>query len=103
VTSAEESTMKRVSAPVSRLASLTRRSVEAMNGLRYFALWLASRARPWYCSAEPWTTSCSPLRVRGSSVLKSWSRSTGVVVARVGRVAPSSSSGALVGPSWSEM
>jgi hypothetical protein len=42
--------------------------------------------------------SARPRRVFELRVLKSWSRSTGVVVFCVVSVAPSSSSGALLGP-----
>ena len=47
-------------------------------------------------------TFCSDLRVLGSSVLKSWSRSTEVVVRSRPSVAPSSSLGAEFGPGASD-
>ena len=52
-------------------------------GLKYFAACWTFAPWPWYWAAEPWMTCCRPLRVFGSSVLKSWSRSTGDVVLSV--------------------
>ena len=73
-------------------------------GLKYFALALACAPWPWYWAAEPLTTCCRPLRVFGSSVLKSWSRSTGVVVLSASdRPAVGRASGALLGPGVSAM
>ena len=68
-------------APAGRPRAARRRSrVAASDGAKYLATWLPSAPRPAYQSPKPWMTSCRPLRVFGSSVLKSWSRSTIVVV-----------------------
>ena len=103
MTSFEDWTMKSVSDWLSELTWRTSWSVVEMKGLKYLALWLACLPLPTYCSADPWMTSCRPLRVFGSSVLKSWSRSTGVVVRSALIVAPSLSLGALLGPRVSAM
>ena len=76
------------------------REVES-SGLKYFAASFASAPRPAYCSAKPRMTLRRPPRVRLSSVLKIWSRSTTEVVASVVSVAPSGSSFASSGPGLS--
>ena len=81
VTSLEEATTKRSSSGVSRLSSLNSLLEADSDGLRYsrpsFIAW------PWpsYCFCEPLKTACRSLRVSGSNVLKTWSRSTAEVVA----------------------
>ena len=91
VTVREELTMKsRQRALVLRSTSLTSRRALESSGLKYF---VASRGlrrpcrRSWV--AKPLITPCRSLRAFGSSVLKSWSRSTAVVVCDVSSVAPS--------------
>ena len=76
----------------SRTSSLTSRREASSAGLKYLRRlrWPARRGRRT-ASREPWMTCCSALRVFGSSVLKSWSRSTVDVVLSVPSVAPSSS------------
>src|SRR4051812_49333113 len=110
VTSSEESVRNRWSVGWSFMIWLTSASVVDRNGLKYFADRFASSAarafllsvRPSYWIAKPWITFCRPLRVFGSSVSKSWSRSTMEVVFSVPSVAPSSSFLLLLGPgvSW---
>jgi len=79
--------------PWSLTTSLTSRRVLLSAGLKYLVPWLACRPLPWYHVALPWMNCCSDLLVLGSSVLKTWSRSTiGVVLSAVS-VAPSSSLG----------
>jgi hypothetical protein len=90
VTSRELSTRKRSSTGVSRVSSLKRRRDVDSAGLRYskpLAAWLP---RPDHWRAEPLKKSWSDLRVSGSSVLKSWSRSTAVLVRSVPIWPPSS-------------
>ncbi len=60
----------------------------ASAGLRYSKPLLASAPLPLNWLEEPLKKSCRDLRVSGSSVLKSWSRSTWVVVELAGRVPP---------------
>jgi hypothetical protein len=91
VTVLEELTMKSWKVWVSRSSSLTSRLEVDSAGLKYLAACWTFLACPSYWAAVPWMTCCSPLRVLGSSVLKSWSRSTGAVVLSVPSVAPSSS------------
>ena len=97
-TSRDESTRKRVSAGSSSVSWPTSRREVESSGLKYFAASPASWPRPAYCSAKPWMTLRRPPRVRSSSVLKSWSRSTTDVVDSVVSVAPSGSSRASSGP-----
>ena len=86
-------TMKRLSSGVSRLSSWKRRLEAASDGLRYSQPRLAASPSPAYWLPKPRMTPVSALRVFVSNVLKSWSRSTAVVVWLVGSVPPSSISG----------
>ena len=78
-------------------------SADASAGLKYLTDKPKSGFVPAYCSAEPWSTSCSALRVCGLKMLNSWSRSTTPCVAVVGSVVPAGSAGALLGPGVSAM
>ena len=91
-------TSARSSVSWSRASSFTSWSVVDRNGLKYFADSLTFSPCPSYCAAEPWKYCCRPLRVLGSSVLKSWSRSTTEVVCSTPSCPPSGISGALFGP-----
>ena len=84
-------------------SSLTSRRDALSAGLKYLVAALASAPRLSYHAALPWMTFCSDLRVLGSSVLKSWSRSTIDVVLSVPSVAPSGSLGLEFGPGVSAM
>ena len=86
----------------SRISSFTSRELVESAGLKYLAASLASSALPSYCVAPPWTICWRPLRVFGSSVLKSWSRSTGVVVSSASIWPPSSISLPSFGPGVSD-
>ena len=95
--------MKSVSVPSSWVSWLTRRREVERNGLKYFADSAASAPLPSYWAAKPWMTPCRSLVVSGSSVLKSWSRSTTSVVDPTASVAPSSSAFAELGAGVSAM
>ena len=95
--------MKSVSVPSSWVSWLTSRREVDRNGLKYSADFAASGPLPSYCAAKPWMTPCRSLRAAGSSVLKSWSRSTTSVVEPTASVAPSSSSFAELGAGVSAM
>jgi hypothetical protein len=60
----------------SAVSCATSRRLELMAGLKYFVDALAFSPLPSYQRALPEVNSCSPRRVLGSSVLRSWSMST---------------------------
>ncbi len=66
---------------MSRLSSLKSLLDADSDGLRYIRPSFIAWPWPSYCFWEPLNTACRSLRVGGSSVLKSWSRSTADVVA----------------------
>ncbi len=103
VTACEELTRKRVSAPSSSVScSASTREVDS-SGLKYFADWPASWPLPSYWVAKPLMTFWRSPRVFWSSALKTWSRSTTVVVFVRSSVPPSRSSLLLSGASVSAM
>ena len=75
--------MKRVSASSSSVVSLTSRRALESSGLKYSVAAAACGPLPSSWVWKPVMTPWRFLRVFGSSVLKSWSRSTGVVVEAV--------------------
>ena len=97
VTARDELTRKRVSAPSSSVTSCASWREVDRSGLKYFVDWPVSSPLPSYWAAKPLTTSARSPRVRSSSVLKIWSRSTTSVVAADVSVAPSGSSFASPG------
>ena len=92
VTAREEFTRKRVSAPSSSVTWLASTREVDSSGLKYLADWPTSSLLPSYWVAKPLITSCRSPRVFASIALKTWSRSTTVVVLDRSRLAPSSSS-----------
>ena len=72
-------------------------------GLKYLTPALASSPLPSYQRAKPEVTCCSPLRVVGSSALRSWSMSTIGSVRFEAITASSSSSSLEFGPGTSVM
>jgi len=91
VTRRELSTRKRSRAGVSRVSSWNSRLVEDSDGFRYVKPSRASSPASRNCRACPLKNPWSARRVRGSSVLKTWSSSTFVRVSSAGIVAPSAS------------
>ena len=77
---ASSTTMKRVSASSSAVVSLTSRRALESSGLKYSVAAAACGPLPSSWVLKPLITPWRSLRAFGSSVLKSWSRSTGVVV-----------------------
>ena len=98
VTAREEETMKRVSASSSCVVSLTSRRALESSGLKYLVA--SAACWPWPSSwvLKPSITPCRSARASGSSVLKSASRSTAVVVEAVVSVECSGSVRLASGP-----
>jgi hypothetical protein len=98
VTVEDVSRTKRVSTFWSSASSAVTSLVDTRKGEKYFVACRASSPLPSYWSARPRITFCRPRRVRGLSVLKSVSMSTGAVVSSVPILPPSSIFFALFGP-----
>ncbi len=98
-----ELTRKSVSAPSSSVALLTSRRALESSGLKYSVAWPACSPLPLSWVLKPSITPCRSARAFGVSVLKSWSRSTAVVVEAVVSVAWSGSVRLASGPGESAM
>ena len=103
VTSLDEETTNRSSSASSRVSSSNRRELAASDGLKYWMPRFSASPSPAYSRAEPWITFCSDLRVSGSSVLNSSSRSTAVVVSDWLSTPPSGMSSPVDGASRRSM
>ena len=99
VTALAVSTRKAVNVFWSRESSDRKCPVELKNDGNSSVVSPSCRLAPAYCSADPWMKPCRPLRVFGSSVLNSASRSVTSRVALAGIVAPDAYAGLLLGPS----
>jgi hypothetical protein len=83
------SVTKRRSSSLSEPSSLKSRRVVESEGLRYCRPRLASSPLPSHWVAEPLMKSWMATLATGSRVLKTWSRSTAVIVCSMGILPPS--------------
>ena len=100
-TTSADSSRKRSNAAWSRTNSPVVAAVCESAGLRSYMAWLKARARGDSAPLSPWTTLLRSARVRGSSVLRTASRSTSDWVLSAVISPPSLISGPLFGPGLS--